>query len=101
MESLVFPVLLKRGRARLGTKDDGEALFPLLERAGCHVPENSWHALRHTFASPYIMNGGNLIALQQLLGHHDVSMTMIYATPPTQVVPSTTAPKRSKRPHAA
>ena len=118
VDALVFPVLLKRGRARMGTKDDGEALFPLLERAGCHVPDNPWHALRHTFASHYIMNGGNLIALQQLLGHHDVSMTMIYAhlaphyhaqdlarltyaTPPAQVVPITTAPKRSKRPHAA
>jgi site-specific recombinase XerC len=25
------------------------------------------------------MSSGNLIALQQLLGHHDISMTMVYA----------------------
>ncbi len=27
----------------------------------------------------YVINGGNLIALQQILGHHDIKMTMVYA----------------------
>ncbi len=118
VDGLVFPVRLKSGRARMGTKDDGEALFALLKESGCHVPDNPWHALRHTFASHYVMNGGNLLALQQLLGHHDVSMTMIYAhlaphyhaqdlarltyaSATATVVPITAARKRPKRPHAA
>jgi site-specific recombinase XerD len=64
----------------MGQKDDGKELVAVLQAAGCHVPQpHPWHALRHTFASHYIMNGGNLIALQQILGHHDVTMTMIYA----------------------
>ena len=37
------------------------------------------HILRHTFASHFIMNGGNIIALQKILGHHSLAMTMRYA----------------------
>lgn len=37
------------------------------------------HVLRHTFASYYMMNGGNIIALQRILGHSDIKQTMRYA----------------------
>ena len=37
------------------------------------------HILRHTFASHFMMNGGNVIALQKVLGHHSLTMTMRYA----------------------
>ncbi len=37
------------------------------------------HDLRHTFASHYMMNGGNLHDLQIILGHSDVKLTMRYA----------------------
>ncbi|NOT65935.1 MAG: tyrosine-type recombinase/integrase [Methylotenera sp.] len=37
------------------------------------------HILRHTFASHFMMNGGNIIALQKILGHHSLAMTMRYA----------------------
>ncbi|MEQ1639093.1 MAG: tyrosine-type recombinase/integrase [Methylococcales bacterium] len=37
------------------------------------------HILRHTFASHFMMNGGNIIALQKVLGHHSLAMTMRYA----------------------
>ena len=35
--------------------------------------------LRHTFASHFIMNGGNLLTLQKILGHQAINMTMRYA----------------------
>ncbi len=38
-----------------------------------------FHDLRHTFASHFMMNGGNLYTLQKLLGHSDMQTTMIYA----------------------
>ncbi len=38
-----------------------------------------FHYLRHTFASHFMMNGGNLYTLQKLLGHSDIQTTMIYA----------------------
>lgn len=37
------------------------------------------HDLRHTFASNYMMNGGNIFDLQKILGHTDIKMTMRYA----------------------
>ncbi|WP_084703421.1 site-specific integrase [Bacteriovorax sp. Seq25_V] len=38
-----------------------------------------FHDLRHTYASHFMMNGGNLYTLQKLLGHTDIKTTMIYA----------------------
>ena len=37
------------------------------------------HTLRHTFASHLVMKGAPLIAVQQLLGHSDIRITMRYA----------------------
>ncbi|HAS61680.1 MAG TPA: integrase [Vibrio sp.] len=37
------------------------------------------HVLRHTFASHFIMNGGNILTLQRILGHASVLQTMTYA----------------------
>ncbi|WP_023604382.1 phage integrase [Aliivibrio logei] len=37
------------------------------------------HVLRHTFASHFIMNGGNVLTLQKILGHASVLQTMTYA----------------------
>lgn len=36
------------------------------------------HLLRHTFATSYIMGGGNLERLRLLLGHYDYDVTRIY-----------------------
>ena len=37
------------------------------------------HVLRHTFASHFMMNGGNILALQKILGHANILQTMVYA----------------------
>ena len=49
------------------------------ERAGLHTPGQMTHILRHTFASHYMMSGGDLLSLQRILGHGDIKMTMRYA----------------------
>ncbi len=51
-----------------------------LERTGIELPAGQLtHVLRHTFASHFMMNGGNLLVLQRVLGHTDIKMTMRYA----------------------
>jgi integrase len=37
------------------------------------------HVLRHTFASHFVMRGGNILTLQKILGHSSLTMTMRYA----------------------
>ncbi len=38
-----------------------------------------FHDLRHTFASWYMMNGGDLYELAKILGHANIKMTERYA----------------------
>jgi len=38
-----------------------------------------FHDLRHSFASWFVMRGGSLQALQAILGHQDIKMTLRYA----------------------
>ena len=38
----------------------------------------SMHVARHTFATQFIANGGNVVYLQQILGHGDMRTTMRY-----------------------
>lgn len=48
--------------------------------SGLPVPAGqSSHVLRHTFASRFVMNGGNILTLQRILGHTSLAMTMRYA----------------------
>ena len=37
------------------------------------------HVLRHTFASHFVINGGNILSLMKILDHSDISITMKYA----------------------
>jgi site-specific recombinase XerD len=53
------------------------ALADAAKRAGCSSPVTP-HRLRHTFASEMLRLGVSLPALMQLLGHHDIRMTMRY-----------------------
>lgn len=49
------------------------------ERCGFSTPQQLTHILRHTFASHYMMNGGDILTLQRILGHGNITMTMKYA----------------------
>lgn len=51
-----------------------------VSRAKIHLPKGQMaHVLRHTFASHFVMNGGDILTLQKILDHSDLKVTMRYA----------------------
>jgi integrase len=64
-----------------------EVLHRVLDRAGfVEMKRNGknrryivFHGLRHTFASHWVMGGGDLYKLQRIMGHASIEMTMRYA----------------------
>ncbi len=44
----------------------------------------SYHNFRHTFASSYVRDGGNVLYLQKVLGHSDLQTTKVYVNAQTQ-----------------
>jgi integrase len=79
-QGLLFPHRRRDGRWAMVEDSSATLGLPaLLAAAGCRPLGRPWHALRHTFASHYVMQGGSLLALSKILGHSDIKMTMIYA----------------------
>jgi integrase len=70
---------LGHGISKVGGRDAMLGLPQLMAQLGLRPALHPWHLLRHTFASHYVMAGGNILALQKILGHSTVQMTMIYA----------------------
>lgn len=65
-------------RGAKGERQRVESSFgTILELAG--IQDFRFHDLRHTFASWYMMNGGDLYELAKILGHSNIRMTERYA----------------------
>lgn len=58
-------------------KDVKRSFASVIKKVG--VTDFTFHDLRHTFASHFVMRGGSLKSLQELLGHASLTMTLRYA----------------------
>jgi len=70
----IFP---PKGDAKSGRQRVEGSFEDLLDRAA--ITNFRFHDLRHTFASWYMMNGGDLYELAKILGHSNIKMTERYA----------------------
>lgn len=78
-KGLIIPPLRSDGR-KIDKATPGNFLRPVLNSLGLARPGLGWYeATRHTFASQWVLAGGSIEKLKEMLGHYSVVMTERYA----------------------
>jgi integrase len=81
MRQAVYDLLAAIPEPRTGRLWPDESIRTAFENAvdAAKVGELTFHDLRHSFASWFVMRGGSLQALREILGHRDIKRTLRYA----------------------
>jgi integrase len=81
MRQVVYQILAAMPKPRQGrvwnVRNIRTAFVSAIEKA--NLVNFHFHDLRHSFASWFMMRGGSLQALKEILGHTDLKMTLRYA----------------------
>lgn len=81
MRPAVYEVLAARAEPRVGRVWPDRQIRKAFETvvAIAQLDDFRFHDLRHTFASNFVMRGGSLQSLKEILGHGSMAMTLRYA----------------------
>jgi integrase len=81
MRQAVYSVLAGRPEPRVGRVWPDKQIRKAFETAvaAAQLDDFRFHDLRHTFASHFVMRGGSLQSLKEILGHGSMAMTLRYA----------------------
>ncbi|WP_255550573.1 tyrosine-type recombinase/integrase [Moritella sp. 28] len=79
--SPVLSNIMPKRKGKLFPKSCNDSTFrTAIKNAKIKLPRGQMtHVLRHTFASHFMMNGGNILVLQRILGHASIVDTMKYS----------------------
>jgi integrase len=70
---------MREGGVRISKRIPGKHLRATLKRLGLERPGLGWYeATRHTFASQWVLSGGSIEKLKEILGHYSVIVTERY-----------------------
>ena len=64
------------GGTRWEKRNSTTSLYLLQDKLG--LPRFGWHRLRHTFATNYLRQGGDIVRLSMVLGHSQITTTQRY-----------------------
>ena len=86
---------LLKGKDRFGPLFEGTSIAAFrqaVKRSNLHLPDGQMtHVLRHTFASHFMIQDGNILKLKDILGHQTLTMTLKYAKlAPRHLIDATT-----------
>lgn len=70
--------IFKGSRGRLTVSGVYQILRPILEGLGINHRHMGPQLLRHTFAQKFLQAGGDIVSLQETLGHKQIGTTAIY-----------------------
>ena len=71
-------IFLTRNGNRLSRRQASKNIERIGKKAGIKGIRISPHTFRHTFAKNYLLNGGDVFTLKEILGHSNLETVQIY-----------------------
>lgn len=79
-DSKVDRIFLNSRGQPISTNGIYKIVHELMQKAGIKAPKLGPHRLRHAFGKNYLVSGGDIRSLQQIMGHSSIITTQKYAS---------------------